>query len=70
VRERARARRVDVNFTKDLVEAHPPEEWRQGIDQTLFPGGYFKEFIFLHKASKTRADSRGYEQPPALVDHF
>ena len=23
------------------------------IDQTLFPGGYFKEFIFFHKASKT-----------------
>ena len=23
------------------------------IDQTLFPGGHFKEFIFFHKASKT-----------------
>ena len=23
------------------------------IDQTLFPGGYFKEFIFFHKASNT-----------------
>jgi hypothetical protein len=23
------------------------------MDQTLFPGGYFKEFIFFHKASKT-----------------
>src|SRR5262249_15897884 len=52
VRERARARHVDVDFTRDL-EASPPEEWRRGIDQTLFPGGYFKEFIFFHKASKT-----------------
>ena len=23
------------------------------MDQTLFPGGYFKEFIFFHHASKT-----------------
>jgi hypothetical protein len=52
VRERARARHVDVNFTRDLA-ANPPEEWRGEIDQTLFPGGYFKEFIFFHKASKT-----------------
>jgi hypothetical protein len=52
VRERAHARRVDVGFTKNL-EASPPEEWRREIDQTLFPGGYFKEFIFFHKASKT-----------------
>jgi hypothetical protein len=50
VRERARARHVDVDFTRDL-EASPPEEWRRKIDQTLFPGGYFKEFIFFHKAS-------------------
>ena len=53
VRKRARARRVDVDFTRDLVEANPPEEWRGEIDQTLFPGGYFKEFIFFHMASKT-----------------
>jgi len=46
------ARHVDVDFTRDL-EASPPEEWRLEIDQTLFPGGYFKEFIFFHKASKT-----------------
>jgi len=52
VRERARARHVDIHFTRDL-EANPPEEWSREIDQTLFPGGYFKEFIFLHKASKT-----------------
>jgi hypothetical protein len=52
VRERARARRVDVDFTRDL-EASPPQEWRREIDQTLFPGGYFKEFIFFHKVSKT-----------------
>jgi hypothetical protein len=52
VRERARARNVDVDFTRDL-EASPPEEWRGEIDQTFFPGGYFKEFIFFHEASKT-----------------
>jgi hypothetical protein len=38
VRERARARHIDVDFTRDL-EASPPEEWRREIDQTLFPGG-------------------------------
>jgi hypothetical protein len=53
VRKRASARRVDVDFTRDLDEVGPPDEWREEIDQTLFPGGYFKEFIFFHKASKT-----------------
>ena len=52
VRERARARQVDIDFTRDL-DANPPEEWSREIDQTLFPGGYFKEFIFFHKTSKT-----------------
>jgi hypothetical protein len=52
VRQRARARHVDVNFNRDL-DAKPPEEWRRDIDQLLFPGGYFKEFIFFHKASRT-----------------
>ncbi|MGB8632183.1 MAG: DUF4336 domain-containing protein [Xanthobacteraceae bacterium] len=52
VRQRARARHVDVDFTRDLA-ASPPEEWRREIDQTLFPGGYFKEYVFFHKASKT-----------------
>ena len=52
VRQRARSRRVDVDFTKDL-DARAPEEWRGEIDQLLFPGGYFKEFIFFHKASST-----------------
>jgi len=52
VRNGARARHVDVDFTRDL-DASPPDNWRREIDQTLFPGGYFKEFIFFHKASKT-----------------
>jgi hypothetical protein len=52
VRRRARARHVDVDFTRDLA-ASPPEEWLREIDQALFPGGYFKEFIFFHKASTT-----------------
>jgi uncharacterized protein DUF4336 len=52
VRERARARQIDVRFTRDL-KANPPDEWSREIDQMLFPGGYFKEFIFFHKVSKT-----------------
>jgi len=52
VRKRARVRRNTVVFTRDLG-ANPPEEWRGDMDQMLFPGGYFKEFIFFHKASKT-----------------
>jgi hypothetical protein len=51
-RQRARARHVDIDFTRDL-DASPPEEWRRDIDQLLFPGGYFKEFIFFHKTSGT-----------------
>ena len=50
--KRARARRADVEFTRDL-NVNAPEEWRLEIDQLLFPGGYFKEFIFFHKASRT-----------------
>jgi hypothetical protein len=52
VRQRSRARHIDVTFARDL-DLNPPEEWRQDIDQTLFPGGHFKEFIFFHKQSKT-----------------
>jgi uncharacterized protein DUF4336 len=52
VRQRARARRVDIHFTRDL-SASAPEEWRGEIDQLLFPGGYFKEFVFFHRASRT-----------------
>ena len=52
VRQRARARQVDVDFARDLDLA-PPREWCRDIDQTLFPGGYFKEFIFFHLPSKT-----------------
>jgi hypothetical protein len=52
VRQRARARHVEVAFTRDLGP-NAPEEWRGEIDQLLFPGGYFKEFIFFHNASRT-----------------
>lgn len=52
VRSRARARRVDVIFKRDLEE-QPPSEWSEEIDQVLVPGGIFKEFVFFHKASKT-----------------
>ena len=52
VRERARARHIDIAFKREL-DSDPPQDWRGEIDQTLFPGGYFKEFIFFHEASKT-----------------
>lgn len=52
VRRRARARQIDVNFTRDLGE-DPPEEWSREIDQTLVPGGIFKEFAFFHRPSRT-----------------
>lgn len=52
VRKRARARHIDVHFTKEL-DLIPPAEWRDEIDQILVPGGIFKEFVFFHKASGT-----------------
>jgi hypothetical protein len=52
VRRRARARHIDVHFTRDLC-MEPPPEWSDEIDQTLIPGGIFKEFVFFHRASRT-----------------
>ena len=52
VRQRARARHIDVHFNRDL-EIAPPPEWRNELDQTVVPGGVFKEFIFFHRASAT-----------------
>ena len=52
VLRRARARHIEVHFTRDLGP-EPPEEWRSELDQTLVPGGIFKEFAFFHKASGT-----------------
>ena len=52
VRRRARARHIDVRFTRGLDE-HPPAVWTDEIDQTLVPGGIFKEFVFFHRASAT-----------------
>jgi hypothetical protein len=52
VRDRARSRGIDVNFTRDL-DRNPPEEWREDIDQTVIPGGIFREFAFFHRESKT-----------------
>jgi hypothetical protein len=53
VRRRARARRIDVDFMRDLEEEEPPSEWRDEIGQTLVPGGIFKEFVFFHEESRT-----------------
>jgi hypothetical protein len=52
VRRRARARRIGVNFTRDLAE-EPPPEWVDEIDQALIPGGIFKEIVFFHRVSRT-----------------
>lgn len=51
-RRRANARKIEVQFTRYL-EADAPPEWRSEIEQTLMPGGIFKEFVFFHCASKT-----------------
>lgn len=52
VRGRARARRIDIGFDRDL-ELSAPQDWVEEVDQTLIPGGIFKEFVFFHKASQT-----------------
>ena len=48
-----RALGTSMSRLRETSNSNPPEEWRQDIDQTLFPGGYFKEFIFFHRKSKT-----------------
>ena len=42
VRQRARARRIEVHFGKELGR-EPPPEWRDEIDQTLVPGRIFRD---------------------------
>jgi hypothetical protein len=50
--KRAQSRRIDVHFTRYLSEV-APAEWKEVIDQTLVPGGIFREFAFFHMNSKT-----------------
>jgi len=45
--------RVGGNASSHYKAKGRRRAWRREIDQTLFPGGYFKEFIFFHRASKT-----------------
>ena len=52
VRERARSQGVDVQFQRDL-EAQPPPDWRDEIDQTIIPGAVVDEVVFFHRQSKT-----------------
>ena len=52
VRRRARARHVEIRFDRDL-QSDPPQDWAGEMDQTLVPGGIFKEFVFFHRASGT-----------------
>jgi Domain of unknown function (DUF4336) len=52
VRKRARVRHANVRFDREL-QPDPPEDWHDDLDQALFPGGYFKEFIFFHRGSRT-----------------
>jgi len=47
----AQLRGIDLHFTKHLTES-APREWTEEIDQTLVPGGIFKEFAFFHMNSK------------------
>ncbi|MCA1408444.1 hypothetical protein I6F26_30730 [Ensifer sp. IC3342] len=35
------------------LQEMPPQYWQRDLDQALFPGGYFKEFIFFHRSSRT-----------------
>lgn len=52
VRARSRARHAEIRFARDL-DLKPPDEWRNELDQLLFPGGYFKEFVFFHRKSES-----------------
>ncbi len=52
VRRRSKARHADIRFDRDLGP-QLPVEWREDLDQALFPGGYFKEYIFFHRESRT-----------------
>ena len=69
-RQRARARHIDVTFARDL-DFNPPEEWRQDIDQTLFPGGTSKSsFSFTRNRrrwfSRTRLSTSSWTRCPSL----
>ncbi len=48
----AQLRRINLRFTAHLTDASPAE-WEGEMDQTLVPGGIFKEFVFFHLGSKT-----------------
>src|SRR5262249_56144328 len=52
VRRSARARGINVQFQRDLGTG-APDDWREDIEQVVVPGGYFGEFAFFHKQSKT-----------------
>jgi hypothetical protein len=52
VRARSRARHAEIRFARDL-DLDPPDEWRNELDQMLFPGGSFKEFVFFHRESES-----------------
>lgn len=48
----AQLRRIDLRFAAHLSEV-APVEWKDEMDQTLVPGGIFREFAFFHLNSKT-----------------
>ncbi len=52
LRERARARGLDLRFDEDLGP-EAPEAWGAEIAQTIIPGSYLDEVAFFHRASKT-----------------
>ncbi len=49
---RACSRRINVRFSRQLGDT-APAEWSDEIDQTIVPGGIFKELVFFHRPSKT-----------------
>ncbi len=60
VRERARSQGNSVRFDKNLGK-EAPEAWCGDLLQTVIPGSFLDEVVFLHKASKTLVLADGIE---------
>jgi hypothetical protein len=52
VRERARSQGIQVRFDKNLGK-EAPDAWRGDLLQTVIPGSFLDEVVFLHKKSRT-----------------
>jgi len=60
VRERARSQANPVRLDKNLGK-EAPEAWRGELLQTVIPGSFLDEVVFLHKESKTLILADGIE---------